>query len=77
MHICSDCKSTLNKQLLDDKYPISTNEDIFAKLKDGKYFCKLDIKRAYLHLDVTEETAELQTSRRTLAIFESSDYFSE
>lgn len=69
VRICGDYKSTLNHFLPDDVYPIPTVEEILAKLNGGKFFCKLDIFRAYLHLPVDEETAKLQTITTHLGTF--------
>lgn len=61
IRLCADYKATLNKFIQDDNYPIPKVEDIFAKMSDGKYFCTLDIHQAYLHMEVDEEAALLQT----------------
>lgn len=36
-------------------------DKICAKLNGGRYFCKLDISRAYLHVQVDNESAKIQT----------------
>lgn len=69
LRICADYKSTLNKYLNEDKYPIPHIDVILAKLNGGRYFCKLDISRAYLHIIVDEETAKLQTITTHLGNF--------
>ncbi|XP_031355111.1 uncharacterized protein K02A2.6-like [Photinus pyralis] len=45
---------------IDDKYPIPRIEDIFAKMSGGRFFCTLDVSRAYLHMPVDEHSAMLQ-----------------
>ena len=61
LRLCGNYKITINKHLVDDKYPIPTIDDIFSKLNGGKYFCKLDIQNAYMHIPMDEESAKLQT----------------
>jgi len=61
IRICADYKSTINKYLELDRYPIPHIDDILAKLHGGRYFCKLDISQAYLHIPVDDDTATLQT----------------
>ena len=69
VRICGDYKSTVNKKHMDDKYPIPHIDEICAKLNGGKYFCKLDISRAYLHIQVDDESAQIQTFPRILETF--------
>lgn len=60
LRLCADYKVTVNHQLQDNRYPIPRIEDIFAKMQNGKYFCTLDIFKAYLHIPVDEESAKVQ-----------------
>lgn len=50
----------MNNQIEDVHYQIPTIEDIFNKMENGSYFCKLDIRKAYLHLRVNPKTAKMQ-----------------
>jgi len=61
VRLCADYKVTLNKQLRDDKYPIPRIEELFTKLNGGRYFSTLDIHKAYMHLEMDEESSLLQT----------------
>ena len=58
IRICADYKTTLNKVIKDEKYPIPRIEDIFAEMNGGKFFCTLDIRNAYLHMVMDEESAD-------------------
>ncbi|XP_052748659.1 uncharacterized protein K02A2.6-like [Galleria mellonella] len=60
VRLCADYRATLNKNLLDDKYPIPRVEEVFSKLSGGRYFCTLDINQAYLHMKTDPATAEMQ-----------------
>jgi hypothetical protein len=63
LRICGDFKITLfNPVLKDFKYPLPKIEDIFANLAGGQHFTKLDLKQAYLQMEVEE------TSQRYLTI---------
>lgn len=43
---------------------LSLITDIFAKMSGGKYFCTLDLYKAYLRMEVDDESASLQTISR-------------
>ncbi|XP_054259955.1 uncharacterized protein K02A2.6-like [Macrosteles quadrilineatus] len=61
IRICADYKVTVNRQIQDEHYPIPRIEDIFANMSGGKIFCTLDLKKAYLHLQMDEASADIQT----------------
>lgn len=47
VRICADYSQTINKQLLIDKYPLPTVDELFSKLHGGEQFTKLDMSMAY------------------------------
>lgn len=47
IRICADYSVTINKQLIIDKYPLPTVNDLFSKLHGGVQFSKIDMSRAY------------------------------
>ena len=61
LRICGDFKVTVNPQLQIDHHPLPKIEDIFASLGKGKKFTKIDLKNAYLQMEVDEESQELLT----------------
>lgn len=61
IRLCADYKVTLNKFVIDDRYPIPRIEDLFMKMRGGKVFCTLDIQQAYLHMGMSETAAKMQT----------------
>lgn len=61
VRICGDYKITLSKVLKDDEYPVPRLQEMFVYLKSGKYFCSLDIRKAYMNLCVDERSAQLPT----------------
>ena len=58
VRICGDFQMTLNPVSQLNRYPIPKTEDIFATLKQGKLFTKLDLSQAYLQLKLGEESSK-------------------
>ena len=56
VRICGDFRLTVNPVSKLDKYPIPKVEDLFARLRKGKYFTKLDLSQAYQQLPLDEES---------------------
>lgn len=61
VRICGDYKSTLNRALSQDPYPIPAISQLLAELSGGRFFAKLDLSQAYLQLTVDESAAMAQT----------------
>lgn len=59
LRMCMDCKVTINKYIETEHHPTPLIDDIFASLANCNYFCKIDLKGAYLQLEVSEESREL------------------
>lgn len=47
IRICGDYSVTINKILVDFKYPLPRIDEIFASLQGGQHFTKLDLSNAY------------------------------
>ena len=45
IRICGDYKLTVNKVVLEDKYPIPNIQDLYAKLVGGKPYSRIDLTR--------------------------------
>ena len=56
VRICGDFSTTVNKASRLDNYPIPKVEDLFAKLRGGVIFTKLDMSQAYQQLSLDEES---------------------
>lgn len=54
VRICGDFSITLNKALYLDNFTLPRIEDLFAKLHGGVEFSKLDLKLAYLQLELDD-----------------------
>ncbi|XP_052791854.1 uncharacterized protein K02A2.6-like [Mya arenaria] len=61
IRICGDFKVTVNPVLDIDHYPLPRIEEIFASLGKGKKFTKIDLKNAYLQIEVDDDSKEMLT----------------
>ncbi|KAL0098925.1 hypothetical protein PUN28_020833 [Cardiocondyla obscurior] len=61
LRICGDYKATLNTQLKVDEHPLSNINEIFTRLAGGSKFSKIDLRQAYLQLEVDAESSKLLT----------------
>ncbi|CAC5377655.1 unnamed protein product [Mytilus coruscus] len=61
VRICGDFKVTLNPMLNVDQYSLPNIDDIFANLNGGIQYTKMDLKQAYLQLEVDEDCKDLLT----------------
>ncbi|KAL8584671.1 hypothetical protein ACOMHN_002400 [Nucella lapillus] len=60
VRICTDFRK-LNQALKRERYMIPTTEDIFHKLKEAKFFSKLDATQGFHQIPLDLTTAELTT----------------
>lgn len=61
VRICGDYKVTVNPHLIIDNHPLPTTNELFAKLAHGIKFSKIDLKQAYLQLEIAPEYREILT----------------
>lgn len=61
VRLCVDYKVGVNECLVNSNYPIKKIEDVLNSLCNSKYFCTLDLFKAYLHLKVDEQSSVIQT----------------
>lgn len=55
LRICADFKQTLNPLLDINIYPLPKPEDLFQMLNGGKKYSKVDLKDAYLQMELGDE----------------------
>ena len=56
VRICGDFKVTINPQLDVDEYPLPRIEEIYANLSGGQQLSVIDLRQAYLQMEVGEES---------------------
>ena len=59
VRICGDYRATVNPCLYVQQHPIPRIEELFAKLQGGVQFSNLDIRDAYLQIELDDETKQL------------------
>jgi len=61
VRICGDCKMSVKKILLDNLYPFSDTDDIFATPGSGTMFSKIDLSNAYQQMGLSAESLHFLT----------------
>ncbi|XP_011874398.1 PREDICTED: uncharacterized protein K02A2.6-like, partial [Vollenhovia emeryi] len=61
IRVCGDYKSTINSKLIIDEHPLPTINELLAKLAGGTKFTKIDLRQAYLQLELRPEDRKLLT----------------
>jgi hypothetical protein len=70
--ICGDdFKISVNQVLQVDHYPLPRIDDIFATLAGGRKFTKLDIRQAYLHMPLDDDSKKLPAINTNKRFYES------
>ena len=60
---------TINPVIREDKFPLPRVEDIFVKMAGGKRFSKIDLKNAYLQMEVEETSKQYLTINTHKGLF--------
>ncbi|XP_065318831.1 uncharacterized protein LOC135926829 [Gordionus sp. m RMFG-2023] len=68
LRLCADFRVTLNKWVVEVKYPLPRIEEIMENLKGAKYFSKVDFSSAYLQF-LKEEIRKLLTITTPKGLF--------
>lgn len=69
VRLCMDAKVTINKFIKTEHYPLPLVDDIFVSLANSRFFCVIDLKNAYLQLEVEEESRECLTINTLRGLF--------
>ena len=70
VRICGDFKLTVNKASRLDTYPLPRIDDLYASLAGGQSFIKLDLKNAYLQIELEEESKKCVTVNTSRGLFQ-------
>ena len=70
VRICGDFKLTVNKASRLDTYPLPRIDDLYASLAGGQSFTKLDLKNAYLQIELEEESKKYVTINTSRGLFQ-------
>lgn len=70
MRICCDYKVTLNSQILVDAHPIPTIDQLLNKIGTGQMFSKLDLREAYMQLELDDKSKQLTTITTQYGLFQ-------
>lgn len=61
VRLCVYYKCGVNAKLVAANHPIHRIDEVLHSLRGSRYFCKLDLHKAYLHLRVDKEGSKIQT----------------
>ena len=70
VRVCGDFKVTINSQLEVDEYPLPRIDDIYASLGGGTLFSVIDLRQAYLQMEVEEHSRPFLTINTTRGLFQ-------
>lgn len=70
IRICGDFKQGINTQIDIEQYPLRTRKALLHKIRHGKHFSKLDLKDAYLKMQLDEESKKIMAVTTPLGLFE-------
>lgn len=70
VRLCGDFKQTINPVMQVQQYPLPRIDDIFASLGGGQKFSKLDLRQAYLQMEMEEESKKLLTINTHKGLFQ-------
>ena len=70
VRLCGAFKQTINPVLHVQQYPLPRIDDIFASLGGGKKFSKIDLRQAYLQMEMEEESKKFLTINTHKGLFQ-------
>lgn len=70
IRICGDFSVTVNPCIVVDEHPLPTHDELFAKMAGCRYFSKIDLKQAYLQLELEKEAKEILTLNTSKGLYE-------
>ena len=69
VRLCGDYKTTVNRAVDDECYPLPTSQDLYAELSGTKVFSKLDLSHAYAQLNLDQESQQYLTINTHMGLY--------
>ncbi|XP_037930536.1 uncharacterized protein K02A2.6-like, partial [Teleopsis dalmanni] len=70
IRICGDFKQAVNAQIDIEQYPLPIRESLFHKINCGQHFTKIDLKDAYLQMELDDEAKTIMVVNTPLGLFQ-------
>lgn len=70
LRICGDFKVAVNNQIDIEQYPLPTRESLFHKIRYGIFFSKIDLKEAYLQMELEESSKSVLVVNTPAGLFQ-------
>ena len=70
VRICGDSKVTINPQFDVDEYPLPRIEEIYANVVGGQQFSVIDLRQAYLQMEVEEQSKTYPTVNTNRGLYQ-------
>lgn len=70
VRICGDFKVAVISQIDVEQYPLPTRERLFHTIRDGKHFSKIDLKDAYLQMELDDTSKQIMVINTPLGLFQ-------
>ncbi|XP_037931259.1 uncharacterized protein K02A2.6-like [Teleopsis dalmanni] len=70
IRICGDFNVTINNQIEIERFPLPTRDQLFYKIRYSHIFSKIDLKDAYLQLELDEDSKKLVVVKTPNELYE-------
>ncbi|XP_036344288.1 uncharacterized protein K02A2.6-like [Rhagoletis pomonella] len=70
IRICGDFKQVVNAQIDIERFPLPTREALFHAIRHGKQFSKIDLKDAYLQMELDDDSKTIWVVNTPLGLFQ-------
>lgn len=70
IRICGDFKVAVNQQIEIEQYPLPTRESLLHVVRHGKFFSTIDLKDAYLQMELDGDSKQIMVINTPLGLFQ-------
>lgn len=70
IRICGDFKLAVNTQIDIEQYPLPTRDNLLHTVRKGKFFSTLDLKDAYLQIELDNDSKNVMVINTPLGLFQ-------